>query len=550
MVGSNAGAGQRTGVTTAGSDQFPLDHYLQLVMHRKWLIVGVWLLVSLATVVVSFRLPDVFTSETLILVDPQKVPEAYVKATVTGDVRNRLGTLSQQILSQTRLQTIIETLHLYPEERKKGLPREDIITKMRSDISVRVVSDFGGAQDLQAFRISYSGPEPRLVAQVTNQIAQSFIDRNLEAREQQASGTTEFLTNQLEVARKNLEEQEAKLRDFKLKHIGEMPKQEPADLQILSQAQSQLQIEADALSRAEQQKSYLQSLMAQSAPVVDLDEGEQKGPGAKAEGPHPVKPSALAQARAQLAELLSRYGEQHPDVKRLKALIEEQEAKEAKTAPIATASAPTTDNTPPAKPATRSVVRHINPILQSQLTAIEAEIGKHQLEQQRLAKVAAAYRSKLEAIPLREQEITELERDYEMSRVYYAKLREQQLSAQTATQMEFRQKGEQFKVLDPALPAEKPSQPNRWLINSVGSLAGLVLGLLLAVAKDLFSMSIISFEDMATAGGLAVLGVVPIIQTQADLKVRKRWMLLAATSVVVVVLICCTVVMFHYNGQM
>src|SRR5258708_3854129 len=324
MVGSNAGAGQRTGAATAGSDQFPLDHYFQLVMHRKWLILGVWLLVSLATLVVSFRLPDVFTSETLILVDPQKVPETYVKATVTGDVRNRLGTLSQQILSQTRLQTIIETLHLYPEERKKGLPREDIITKMRSDISVRVVSDFGGAQDLQAFRISYSGPEPRLVAQVTNQIAQSFIDRNLEAREQQASGTTEFLTNQLQAARKNLEDQEAKLKDFKLKHIGEMPKQEPADLQILSQAQSQLQIEADALSRAEQQKSLLQSLMAQSAPVIDLDEGEQKGPGGRAEGPHTVKPSALAQARAQLAELLSRYGEQHPDVKRLKTLIEEQ----------------------------------------------------------------------------------------------------------------------------------------------------------------------------------------------------------------------------------
>src|SRR4029077_19372048 len=105
---------------------------------RKWLVLGVWLVVSLATIIIALRLPDVYTSETVILVDPQKVPEAYVKSTVTGDVRNRLGTLSQQILSATRLQTIIETLNLYPEERKK-LAREEVIDQMRKDVLVNVV---------------------------------------------------------------------------------------------------------------------------------------------------------------------------------------------------------------------------------------------------------------------------------------------------------------------------------------------------------------------------------------------------------------------------
>ena len=216
-------------------------------------------------------MPDSYRSETVILVDPQKVPDTYVRSTVTGDIRGRLSTLSQQILSATRLQKIIDSLNLYPQERK-GMAREDIIARMRGDIGVTVLSDFGGGQDLQAFRITYSGHEPRLVAQVTNELASLFIEENLKAREQQATGTSEFLQNQLQETRKRLDDQEAKLKDFKLRHIGEMPEHEAADLQILGQLQSQLQIESEALSRAEQQKSYLQSMMASgSAPVVDLD---------------------------------------------------------------------------------------------------------------------------------------------------------------------------------------------------------------------------------------------------------------------------------------
>src|SRR4030095_7336948 len=135
------------------------EHYLRIILHRKWWVITVFLVVSAATVVYSSRLPDIFASDTLILVDPQKVPESYVKSTVTGDVRNRLGTLSQQILSTTRLQKIIDTLNLYPLERKT-LPREDVTAMMRNQITVKVVGDFGGGSDLQAFRIGFSGRDP------------------------------------------------------------------------------------------------------------------------------------------------------------------------------------------------------------------------------------------------------------------------------------------------------------------------------------------------------------------------------------------------------
>jgi succinoglycan biosynthesis transport protein ExoP len=309
------------------------EHYLRLLVHRKWLILGVTLVVSAATAIYSYTLPNVYTSDTLVLVDPQKVPDAYVKSTVTGDVRNRLSTLSQQILSATRLQKIIETLNLYAEDRKK-LAREDVIAHMRADISVQVVSDFGASQDFQAFRISYSGKDARLVAQVTNELASLFIEENLKSREQQATGTSEFLQNQLQETRKDLEAQEAKLKQYRLTHLGEMPEQQSADLQILGQLQSQLQVESEALARAQQSKVVLESMQSQSAPVVDLDDGQSKGPKRPEAKNAETSPQArvntqLRNDKARLAALLAKYTPDHPDVRKLKKQVEREEAAEA-----------------------------------------------------------------------------------------------------------------------------------------------------------------------------------------------------------------------------
>lgn len=537
---------------TGLDNQASLGHYIELIRHRKRLVIAVFFLVSLATIVVSYTLPDIYTSETVILVDPQKVPESYVKATVTGDVRERMSTLSQQILSATRLQTIINTLNLYPQERKT-LAREDVILKMRSDISVRVLNDFGGSQDLEAFQVAYSGTEPRLVAQVANELASLFIEENLKAREQQASGTAEFLANQLDESRKTLEMQEKKLSNFKLSHIGEMPEQQTADLQIFGQLQSQLQLEEEALARAEQQKSFLQSMMAsQSAPVADLDDGEDQAPHAV---PGQKGSTTLSTLKTQLATLLTHYSDQHPDVKKLKRQIAEEEAKQAGLAPETQGKSETPGVGPnptgalasAAKSMTTGPVPYSNPVLKSQLTTVESEINKHKAEQQRLSKLVGAYQAKLEAIPVREQEIAQLSRDYEMSKAHYSQLLDKQLSAETATQLEIRQKGERFSVLDPAQPAERPSRPHRLLINLGGVAGGLIIGLLAALITELGGMSITAPDQITTAVGVPVLEVIPIIQTQGDRRFRRRGTLFGAVSGMLAAAVCCAVVMHHYH---
>ena len=530
------------------------EHCLRLIFHRKWLILGVFGLVSAVTAVITTRLPNIYSSDTLILVDPQKVPESYVKATVSGDIRNRLGTLKQQILSATRLQKIIDNLNLYSTERKT-MAREDVITHMRSNIEVGVVSDFGGSQDLQAFRITYRGGDPQLVAQVANELAAQFIEENLKAREQQAEGTTEFLTNQLGETRKTLEEQEAKLRDFRLKHIGEMPEQQAADLQILGHLQSQLQLESDALNRAEQQRAYIESMMAsnQSAGVVDLDEQQPARPsGAPAAAPV----NATASKEKQLAELLAHgYTENHPDVRRLKAEIEQQAKSSKETirggAPEAPQVAQIPVPPPPAPPRRQPVFppKYVNPVLQTQLTGAESEIAKHKEQVQILSKQIAGYQAKLEAIPVREQQITALVRDYEISKAHYSQLLNNQLSAATATQLEVRQKGEKFSILDLAQPAQKPSSPNRTLLNLGGSLGGLALGLFLALGTEFLGMSITSAEHLTAATGFPVLEVIPLIETRMDRLARRRRMFMAAASSAAAALAMGAFLVYHYRAR-
>ena len=253
--------------------------------------------------------------------------------------------------------------------------------------------------------------------------------------------------------------------------------------------------------------------------MVDLDGDEASKPAQKTATPALAAPrSPLASMKARLNDLLGRYTEDHPEVKRLRRQIQEEEAKAGKdTAPASVQAASADGSAAPAPvrkaPVASAPARIGNPVLESQLRTIETEIGKHKEEQQRLTKMVGNYQAKLEAIPVREQQITDLVRDYEISKAHYKGLLEKQLSAQTATELEIRQKGERFTVLDAAQPASRPSKPNRPLLNAGGAIAGLVLGFALVLASEFVSMSITGPEQVVAVTGLPVLEVIPMITT-------------------------------------
>jgi polysaccharide biosynthesis transport protein len=551
------------------SSQISPQHYLQLLIHRKWVVVSTCVIFTALTAGLVAMLPDVYRAETLILVDPQKVPESYVKATVTGDVRNRLGTLEQQILSATRLQKIIDTLKLYPEERRT-MSREEVIAAMRHDINISPVSDFGRQGDsLQAFRIAYSGKNPNLVARVVTEIASQFIEENLKARQQQATGTTEFLQSQLDETKKTLEEQESKLGNYRLKHIGEMPEQESSGLQILGQLQIQLRMVDEALSRAEQQRNLTQAMMTQSVPVIDNDDGDDSGSVTEPRGTKIAGAAAAApvtdkdKLTAQLNEKLKRgYTERHPDIQKLRAQIAALDAKEPPVTAVQAAAVKPTVQPAEVKPAAEQVSQSSstdatqrrplaaassNPVLVSQMKTLDAEIAKQKQEQQRLAQQISVYQSKVQAVPLRQMETAELTRDYEMSKSHYSQLLDRELSAETATQLEIRQKGEKFTILDPAQAPEKPYKPDRILLDLAGFVAGLVLGCLFALSTEITGMCITTAEQAAEAAGIAVLEVIPIIETPFDIRHRKRFLWGTALAMLVSIL-AGSAVLLRYRG--
>ena len=267
------------------------------------------------------------------------------------------------------------------------------------------------------------------------------------------------------------------------------------------------------------------------------------------------EPSALSTLKAQIAALRTHYGEQHPDVKKLRRQIAEEEAKQVvateetrgKTETADSGSTSNAASAPTVKAIVPRPITYSNPVLKAQLTTLDDEITKHKAEQQRLSKLVGGYQAKLEAIPVREQEISDLARDYEISKAHYSQLLDKQLSAETATQLEIRQKGERFSVLDPAQPAERPSRPHRSLINIAGAAAGLVLGLVAALGTELLGMSITASEQITAWVGLPVLEVIPIIRTQADRRFRLRWALFGIISAMAAIAACGVVMMHHYQ---
>ena len=505
---------------------------LRTLWKRKLLILTCWVAVSVTVGVVVFRLPTEYSAEALILVDAQKIPEKFVTSTVSTDVQDRLATISQQILSSTRLKKIIDDFDLYRDEKKSAV-QEEILEMMRKDISIKLERGWIGNRP-GAFRIGYQGRDPAIVAQVANRITNLFIEENLKTREVQAEGTSEFIETQLQESKKRLDELESAVSDYKLKHNGELPQQESAISGILSRLTVQLQTSRDSLERAEQSKAVLDNaLKAAEATVTVLKDPLPAAAGTEGAFVAPSTPTQATPSRkaselmeAQLDVLRSRYSDDYPDVKRLRLEIARVKAIEAKeTVPVATQPAgadPTAASNPqPARNQGADSRRNFElgqvnervSALKLQLNATDREIENRRKEQQQLIAQMGAGEGRLSRLPVREQEMAKITRDYEISKANYKSLLDKKLSAEMSTDMERRQKSERFTVIDPARVPEKPFKPNRPLFWSLGVAVGLMIGLAAGFGMELRQNVILGEWELPA--GVTVLGRLPYIDMTA-----------------------------------
>ena len=542
---------------------------IKAVWNHRLLCLTVFVFISSATVLIVGRLPSVYRAEAAILVESQRIPEKFVSATVNPDLQDRLNILSEQILSYTRLMELIQRYDLYHNERAR-LVREEIVEKMRADITIKPEKTGTGTGRPGAFRISYQGPNPGIVAQVTNQVANFFIEENLRQREIEAVGTSQFLESQLAEAKKRLEEQETMLSRYKLQFNGELPQQENALLASTGQAKVQLTGIQDAINRAQQNKAMLEASLASAetseAALTQMLRDSSADPEARraivgvAAGlpavPPPPKESELLEA--QLAQLKLRYSDDHPDVRRAKDALERARAAEKKTAvanpkppaPSVPAEAKAPSSASPSTPANLSPQvgqvllgsrERINS-LKLQISAADHEIELMNKERQNVTRELNSMQARIEKLPVREQQLAAVTRDYETTKAAYQSLLDKKLSADVATDMEKRQKAERFVMLESARVPELPVKPKRLVLDAGGCVFGLVIGLVLAIALE-FRKGVLIGEWELPAD-VEILGRVPKIAmvsvdsapASAGRSAPHRWTWVRAMGILVLIM--------------
>jgi polysaccharide chain length determinant protein (PEP-CTERM system associated) len=510
-----------------GKKYTPSD-FVAMFWRRKWLIVLPLTIVSVGTFFFARSLQNRYRAETLILVVPQRVPENYVKATVTSRIEDRLNSISQQILSRTRLERIIQDFDLYAEKRRTVI-MEDVVEQMRKDIDVLVIKG-------DAFKVAYMGDEPRTVMQVTQRLASLFIDENLRDRETLAEQSYQFLDAQLEDARRRLVEHEKKLEEYRRRYSGAMPSQLQSNLQVIQNTQMQIQALNESMSRDRDRRLMIERAIADAPQAEPAPPAGSAAPAAPGE---PVGGTVLQQieaARQVLHQLELRLKPEHPDVMRVKRSIASLEQKAAVEALQKTLSA---DVTAPlvTSPGERIRANRLAE-LRTELENLDRQFARKEAEEKQLRQVTATYQARIESTPARESELTELMRDYETLQKTYTSFLTKKEDSKVAANLERNQIGEQFKVLDVARMPEKPDSPNRIKIDALGVLFGLALGLGLVALLEVSDSTLKTDDDVVVALSLPVLAAVPILATTSNKKPanRRRWILAGASTAAAVLI--------------
>jgi polysaccharide chain length determinant protein (PEP-CTERM system associated) len=439
-----------------------------IVRRRRWHFLVPFFLGWLVVFAGIWLIPPTYRSGTLILVEQPSMPEKLVASNVDNDVQHQLDSLTEQILSRTRLLGIINHLGLYANERKHKRD-DDLVEKMRKDIEIEL--SHGDDRKLSAFNIYYSSRDPKTAQVTTNELANLFIARDFEERQKRSEDQTSFLEEELEQARLKLAAQEMKMRQFKDQHLGELPTQTQSNLTILSGLQSSLVANEDALNRAKQQNTYLESLVNQFRTMSAGGKADQGGEPGLAD-----IDKQLDQLRAQLVDLRSHYTEKYPDVRKTKEQIAQLESTRKRLVADANNAA---NNPAPVTPAAAQPIETKTAAqleIESQLKANRLEIASREMQIKESEAKINEYQARLNLAPVMEQQFSEITRDYDQSKADYESLMTKKNESERTKNLEKTEQAEHFRMLDPPnLPAH-PYKPNRLLLSGVAVVVGLIFG--------------------------------------------------------------------------
>ena len=541
-----------------------VEDYIDIIRRHKGWIFGPFLLTLVASVVGVYLWPDTYVSQAEIKVTPQQVPQSMVPTAINQLMTDRINSMEQTILSRTVLTTIINTFGLYQRERSRK-PIEDVIDDMRKTIQILPVATVGGpGREVPAFAVQFSYENRYIAQRVTQDLVSRFIDQNQRDRGNTVFQTSQFLKDQVDQAKKELDDIESRLTAFRIENNGRLPDQVNANMSQLQSLQMNITALDNSISRAQETKMQLQTELRISKERLSALQRE------------PVETPAITQQQQQKSDRLAEadreiqgleqtlttfrqhYTDKNPDVQtvimRLDAARKRREeiAKdETATALVAAATAVKAPPTPVKQnPATQREIRDLESNIQriqSSLEAKDLEIEGANKDLKRTDESVRTYQGRLESVPVGERQYGDLVRDREVAKDKYLGLQLNYSKALLSADMEGRKQGETLELLDPASLPQTQSEPKRPMVISMGAGIGLLLGIVIAGAREIKDTSLKNLKDVRAYTQMAILGSVPLLENDFVVRRRKRMAWLGwTTSALAAALIMAGSVVYYY----
>lgn len=501
------------------------EDIIDIVIRRRWLIIIPFCLSMLTGIYLAFSIPRIYSSETLILVEPQRVPTNYVQSIVSTDIDSRISTIKQQVMSRTNLEKIINQFNLFSEPKYKNMYIEDKIENIGKRITLKVTRANQGAD---AFSIAFKGKDPEKVMRIANTLATFFIDENIKAREAQAVGTSEFIDNERYIMEEKLKYVEKNMKEYREKYMGELPEQLETNLRILDRLQEQLTAKQEELRDSKNRLALLENQASEGSRLSNHATRVSADGQIVFDSEEPLTPE---QAKARLAYLKTRYTERHPDIIRLKKIISDFDIKDKKDAQE-----------------TSEELQYISVELRMQIEEVKTEIGTCMFDISKLMKQTSIYQKRVENTPKREQELMSLRRDYQNIQNAYDSLLNRKLEAEISVNMEKKQKGEQFRIIDTAGLPQKPVSPNMNILFLMVVVAGFGIGGGIIFLQEYFNTSFRSSEDIESYLGFSVMATVPLIYHQKDKWRQKLNRTFSIFSIMVSLFLFVTFAVISFKG--
>jgi len=492
------------------------EQIIEILIQKRWYIFIPFIVSMMIGLYFAFTLPKIYKAKTIILVQPQKVPSQFVVSLVSSDLGERISAISEQIMSRTNLEKIINEFNLFSQKERETMYMEDMIGLLRERISVDVPKPKRGRRNTDAISISFKGEKPIQITNVANALTSYFIDENLKVREEQAIGTSKFLEDELSSMRSRLITMEGDLKKYREENMGSLPEQLESNLRIVDRLQDELNNKQNNLRDSKLLLISLNKQLEEAESNKNLFMTQSSTQGGSAASFSFSDGDNLLALKRQLSELETKYTPKHPDVVRLKKKIKDLEAENQEE-----------ETTQQVESQAVSFNARNNPFFRMQMSMLEQveatrrDIISLEEEIAQLQKKIIVYQRRIEDIPKKEQELLSLKRDYDEVNETYSSLLQRKLEAELAVNMEKKQKGEQFCILDPAKVPRKPVEPNMKRLFFFAVVAGLGIGGGLIYLKEYYADYFKTIDEIEATLDLPVLAVIPTRITQR-LKLYRR----------------------------